>query len=270
MKTSNQILILAGALLLLIGCSERKSETPVTQSTVSVHGVGFADVVSTNFHGKYIQSKDYDIQICKSCHGGDFSGGTTGQSCNTCHNKPNGPENCTTCHGAVNAAPPKDLSDNVNVSSRGVGAHQMHLSGGNYGADVSCNECHSVPASVASPGHLDATLHAEIKFDSTSLLYRSNAAYNAANVSCANTYCHGNFSGGNNVTVTWNNASGTAAACGTCHGDATKTTLKEKAFPVTGHTAATVSSDCGTCHGMTVNSALQIIDRSRHVNGKIN
>jgi hypothetical protein len=77
-----------------------------------------------------------------------FTGGTTGQSCNTCHNKPNGPENCTTCHGSVNAAPPKDLSDNISPASRGVGAHQKHLLGGIIGKAVACTECHTVPATL--------------------------------------------------------------------------------------------------------------------------
>ncbi len=254
----------------LFGCSERKDDTPLAQSKVSVHGVGFIDPTSSNFHAKYIQGKKYDLTLCQSCHGADYSGGTTGQSCNSCHNKPAGPENCTTCHGSVNAAPPKDLAGNVATTSRGVGAHQKHLLGGVLNSGISCNECHSVPAKLSSPGHIDASDHAEVKFDTTSTYFRSTVSYNAATVSCANTYCHGNFSGGNNLSVIWNDASTTVAECGSCHGDVTKTTLKEKAFPKTGHTFAPVTSDCSTCHAAVVNASLVIIDPSKHVNGRIN
>jgi predicted CxxxxCH...CXXCH cytochrome family protein len=258
---------------LIIGaCSELKEEKSPTQGNISVHGVGFAIANSENSHTKFLQNNGWNTQTCKSCHGFSYDGGTSGQSCNTsaCHNKQNGPENCTTCHGSVNAAPPKDLSNNISPTFRGVGAHQKHLLGGILGAAVSCNECHKVPTTISAIGHIDATNHAEVRFDSTSAVFVSNASYNAANVSCANTYCHGNFNGGNNLTVTWNGTSSTVTECGSCHGDVTKTTLKEKAFPKTGHTAATVTADCWTCHGAVVNSSMAIIDPSKHVNGRIN
>ncbi len=267
MLFSTVAIILSG----LFGCSERKDDTPLVQSKVSIHGEGFKDPTSANFHAKYIQTKNYDIQLCQTCHGSDYSGGTTGQSCNTsaCHNKAAGPENCTTCHGSVNAAPPKDLTGNVSPTFRGVGAHQKHLLSGTLHAAIACNECHKVPTAVLSPGHIDATSRAEIRFDTTSAFFVSTASYNATNVSCANTYCHGNFSGGNNLSVTWNDTSSTVAECGSCHGDVTKTG-KAKIFPKTGHTSAAVTADCSTCHAAVINSSLAIIDPSKHVNGRIN
>ncbi|NUN70561.1 MAG: cytochrome c3 family protein [Bacteroidetes bacterium] len=270
MKTTFiSIMLLSG--LMLSSCSELQEEKVPTESTVSVHGKGFADASSANFHAAYVRNNKYDLTLCQSCHGNDFSGGTTGQSCNTCHNKPNGPENCTTCHGSVNAAPPNDLVGNSATTVRGVGAHQKHLLGGTLGAAVPCATCHVVPASLASAGHLDATPNAEVRFDTTSATYRSGASYAAANATCSNTYCHGNFNGGNgNVTMAWAGTGGsTSTACGTCHGDVTKATLKEKAFPVTGHTAASITSDCSTCHSRTVNASLAIIDPSKHMNGQV-
>ncbi len=256
--------------LLMTGCSERKEDKPLTAPVVSVHDAGFADPGSSRFHAVFLKGNNYDLKLCQSCHGADYSGGTTGQTCLTCHNKPNGPENCTTCHGSVNAAPPKDLSGNITPTFRGVGAHQVHLSGGTIGADVACSTCHSVPSVITSAGHIDGTPNAEIRFDTSSSVYRSGVSYSATNVSCTNTYCHGNFKGGNaNVTMTWNDTSSAATACGTCHGDVSKSTLKEKAFPVTGHTAAAVTSDCSTCHSRTVNAAMAIIDPSRHMNGQV-
>lgn len=273
MKNNSRILFVISVLVLsFVGCSELKNDKTAIGPTVSVHGTGFADTTkksSANFHAKYVQAKNYDLQLCQSCHGGDYSGGTTGQSCNTCHNKPSGPENCTTCHGSSNAAPPKDLADNISPTSRSVGVHQKHLNGGILGAAVGCNECHKVPKMFSDAGHIDATIHAEVVFDSTSVFHRSNAVYSSANVSCANTYCHGNFNGGNlNVSMTWTDTSNAATQCGTCHGDITKATIEEKAFPKSGHPAIG-SIKCYQCHSNTVNSSMAIIDPSKHINGKI-
>lgn len=262
-------LIVFCASLIIAGCSEVKDEKVPVQTVISVHGEGFLNPVSSNFHALYIRDNNYDIQTCKTCHGATYNGGTSGQSCNTCHNKQGGPENCTTCHGSVNAAPPKDLSNNISPSFRGVGAHQKHVLGGIIGAPVSCNECHKVPQKITDAGHIDISTHAEIMFDSTSKFFKSNAVYSAANVSCNNTYCHGNFSGGNqNVTIAWNVVSGSATACGTCHGDITKTTLEEKAFPKTGHPAIGTLK-CNQCHSRTVNASMVIIDPSKHMNGVV-
>lgn len=255
--------------ILISGCSEVKDEKIPTQTVISVHGEGFANPASNNFHAAYIRNNNYDLQMCKSCHGSTYTGGTSGQSCNTCHNKQGGPENCTVCHGSVNAAPPKDLSGNISPTFRGVGAHQKHVLGGILGAPVACKECHVVPTELNSSGHIDGTPHAELRFDSASVFFRSNAQYNASNVSCNNTYCHGNFNGGNqNATIAWNDTAASAVACGTCHGDVTKATLAEKAFPKTGHPAIG-SSNCNQCHSRTVNASLAIIDPSRHMNGVV-
>jgi predicted CxxxxCH...CXXCH cytochrome family protein len=164
----------------------------------------------------------------------------------------------------------KDLLGNTNSTIRTVGAHQKHVTQGTLGADVACSTCHAVPSTVAATGHLGSDSKAEVRFDTTLSMYRSNAIYNASNVSCANTYCHGNFNGGNlNRTMTWTDTSSTAVACGTCHGDATKSTTKEKAFPVSGHTFVSVTADCSSCHGAVVNASMAIINPSKHINGKI-
>ena len=276
MKNTIALFFVIGSLILLsfTGCSELKNDKTPVEPSMSVHGIGFADTtnqLSANFHAAYVRTKKYDLLLCQSCHGVDYAGGKTGQSCNSCHNKANGPENCLTCHGGgANAAPPKDLSWNMNIASRGVGAHQKHLLADTLFAKVACAECHNVPKNVKDAGHIDATDHAEIRFDSTSIFFKSNAAYNAGDVSCANTYCHGNFPGGNAVTMVWNDVTGSAAQCGTCHGDVNKLTVKEKAFPKTGHTYAAVTADCSTCHGAVVKADMTIIDANRHVNGKLN
>lgn len=251
--------------LFVIGCSEVNNDLKES----GFHGNGFVDASSENFHGKLIKTREYDIQGCKSCHGFDYSGGTANKSCLTCHNQQNGPENCTTCHGSVNAAPPKDLSGNSDPAMRGVGAHQKHILGGTLGAPVACSECHNVPQKVTDAGHLDNSLHAEVMFDSTSNKFKSNAIYDASSVSCTNTYCHGNFNGGNqDVTMKWTEVSSNEIPCGTCHGDVNGTTPESKAFPRSGHPAiGTVT--CVQCHGNVINSSMAIINPSKHMNGKV-
>lgn len=249
----------------IAGCSELKNESVPTKTEVTVHGKGFADttnVTLASFHGKYIQSKNYDLSLCQQCHGLDYSGGKVNQSCLSCHNKTGGPENCTTCHGSVNPAPPKDLSDNTSPAIRGVGAHQKHLLGGLLGAPVACRECHVVPSKVSDAGHIDNTLHAEITFNTSSKFYRANAVYNADSVSCSNTYCHGNFGYGNNAIVQWTNNTGTATMCGTCHSVA-NTDLVAKGHPVIG------TKSCSDCHGHVVDSGKNIINPALHINGQV-
>ncbi len=269
MKNTSLIYCVIGSLMLLaFGCGDLKNEKAPTQPSISVHGEGFADTThqsSSNFHTKYIQSKHYDIQLCKQCHGGDYSGGTAKMSCLTCHNKPAGPENCTTCHGSVNAAPPKDLSGNTSPSVRTVGAHQKHLLGGIAGA-VACKECHVVPSSVLSVGHIDATPGAEVRFDSLSIFHKSDATYNDG--TCANTYCHGNFTGGNKTAMSWTNTNN-AAQCGTCHGDVNGVTPEAKAFPKSGHISIAVGKKCSDCHSDVVDQNLTIINPAKHILGRI-
>ena len=269
-KNVAYVIVVLIASLLVIGCSELKEEKIPTQTAVSVHGEGFTNPSSTNFHGTFIQKSNYDISTCQQCHGLNYAGGTANRSCNTCHNKQDGPENCTTCHGSVNAAPPNDLIGRSSQTLRSVGAHQKHLLGGSLGSAVACTECHNVPTTLSEAGHIDNSQYAEVAFDSTSNKFRSNAVYSAATISCTNTYCHGNFNGGNlNISMTWTDTSSAATACGTCHGDVTKATLKEKAFPTTVHSAATVTSDCSTCHRAVVDANMNIINPARHINGGI-
>ncbi|MFA6541406.1 MAG: CxxxxCH/CxxCH domain-containing protein [Bacteroidota bacterium] len=270
-NTSLTYSIIVAALLLFAGCSDLKNDKATNPTTVSVHGEGFANPKSANFHAVLIKSKNYDTQACKQCHGGDYSGGTAEKSCLTCHNKPNGPENCTTCHGSVNAAPPKDLSNNTSPSVLTVGAHQKHLLGGILGNAVACKECHTVPASVLSVGHIDGVARAEVNFDTLSVFYKSNVMYNDG--SCANTYCHGNFTNGNAKVMTWNDTTASATECGSCHGDITKTTLADKAVPKQvsqgGSHPNLNGAACSSCHGHVINSSMQFLDLSKHINGTI-
>lgn len=271
MKTFVKYGIILGVIIgSIAGCSQLKNETTPVSPTLSLHGVGFKDTTSTNFHGIAIraQKQPWNVQGCRSCHGLRYDGGTAGQSCLTCHNKPNGPENCATCHGGANTAPWRDLSGNTQRTIKSVGAHQAHLVGGLTGAAVGCNVCHTVSEAAPYAGHFDngAT---QGKFDTTTVFYRSNASYTSSTATCSNTYCHGNFSGGNNLTMSWTDTSSTVVACGTCHGDVTKTTLEEKAFPKNNHPAIGTAK-CSQCHSSVVDANLNFTSKSRHINGAVN
>ena len=262
------------------GCSKLKNDSAPTAPSGSVHAEGFRDSTSPNFHQNAFRAQlKWNVESCKSCHGQKFDGGTAQKSCIGCHTQTNGPEACNTCHGGVNAAPPSDLSGNTQRTSKGVGAHQAHLAGGTIGVAVACKTCHSVPATVAAAGHIDDGI-AEVKTDTTSVFYRSDAVYTRSSATCAGTYCHGNFQNGNaSNIVTWTDTTGvnSATQCGTCHGDVTKADPQDRARPKTiseGGThpdkGAFGTTKCMNCHGAVVDANMNIINTSLHINGRVN
>jgi predicted CxxxxCH...CXXCH cytochrome family protein len=195
------------------------------------------------------------------------------------------PYNCTQCHGSVNAAPPKDLSGNTAISSPGVGAHQAHLLASDFvGATVACNECHLVPTVYDAPGHLDATPGAEVIFQGAVTTSRFShiagadtaATFSNATLQCANTYCHGYFPNGNKVSPVWNDETGQYRACGSCHGDPTKSTTGERALPKTRLNGGTHLSlqdnanilQCYRCHPSAIDSNYKL-NQSKHINGQV-
>jgi hypothetical protein len=62
---------------------------------------------------------------------------------------------------------------------------------------------------------------------------------------------------GLNYTPTWTNGAADAS-CGSCHG-----------IPPKGHIAVPIST-CGSCHFGIVSTDGKIIDKSKHINGKVN
>jgi predicted CxxxxCH...CXXCH cytochrome family protein len=261
------------------------------------HADGIIDPSSANFHGKLVGAANWTMTQCMKCHGSDYKGGISAKSCLNCHNQPKGPEDCSTCHGSsANPAPPKDVSRNTAVTARGVGAHQKHLVGGALSdGSLQCVDCHVVPTSLASPGHINTAVPnapaqiaatATVAYTKTNLpgtagaapydkgqpTYTPTPSYSAATVKCTNTYCHGNFKNGNATNApTWNDPA--SGACGTCHGDVTKATLGERAMPkntLYGNGTHYPVTYCYTCHGDVVDANWNIIDKSKHMNGKLN
>jgi predicted CxxxxCH...CXXCH cytochrome family protein len=157
---------------------------------------------------------------------------------------------CTSCHGGMGSnAPPSDTAGNVDVASPGVGAHQVHLSGGAHGRPVLCVECHVVPGQRSDPGHVDATPGAELSFSGVaSAGFVAQPVWNQATLTCSGTYCHGAESPG------WTRTEG-RIECTACHGMP----------PPDPHPQLTA---CDGCHH-NVTAAGAIIDRTRHVNGQV-
>lgn len=250
---------------------------------------------SASNHPNVLYSANYPLSQCKLCHGANYAGGRDANlTCmkSGCHvdanNTPKSPEACNTCHGnfkaaandLISAAPPNTVSGSTDPSNRGVGAHQKHLVTAAFGQLLKCQECHTVPTQVTSPGHL-GTLPAEVVFNDTLAQLKSGnganiprPSYDQATLKCNNTFCHGNWTirkatspsqfiyvdsvmVGANASPTWTGGS-SAAVCGSCHG-----------LPPKGHLVLALSS-CGTCHIGVVDNNGQITDKTKHINGKIN
>ena len=262
-------------------------------SGISVHKAGIVSPSSPDFHGKFLQDKGWSLSECSTCHGADYSGGLVSNSCNTCHSGTNGPESCNTCHGDFRdeskIAPPRDLSGNTQTSAKGVGAHSSHLYENMLSAEISCYECHPQVESADNYvfAHIDG-LPAEMKFGSIASSGLSTPSYNN-DLSCANTYCHGNFSFnknesenkyaytnseivGNNFSPIWNKVDGTQAACGTCHGEIDESGNLITPQPV-GHFGPSVGTfsldQCPVCHTATFNED-GTLNKLVHMNGEKN
>ena len=262
--------------------------------TTYPHTTGWVLASNANFHGKIIAGMQWRMDECKKCHGADYTGGTSGLKCATagCHLSRTGvaktPEMCNTCHGdflgesgdIASWAPPKALAGDTATTVRGVGAHQKHLAGV-LGKTVKCQECHVVPTTLYSLGHLDSNTPAEVVLNDTLAnlttgggTRTAHAVYNAISGNCATSYCHGNWTRrkanstsqgmftdtvmvGNTFAPKWTNGA-TDGACGTCHDT-----------PPKGHLVVDITS-CAACHGEVVDGTGKIINKSKHINGKIN
>lgn len=272
--------------VLIGGCADLQTNIPA-EKKVSVHKEGFANKTSVNFHGKYIAENNYDMRSCRQCHAGDYSGGLTGVSCLTCHTSPGGPEACNTCHGDFTdpskIAPPRALDGETSSSAITVGAHSDHLYSTKLGNATPCNECHKVPSKVYDDGHFNPDKL--VSFSDYAISHgAANAAFDASTGTCSNTYCHGNFSyskasapsedqfaftdtaivGNITNTVVWDkNLDGSQIKCGSCH-----------ALPPKGHIGYQDPrydiTTCSACHQGVIDAQGNIIDVSKHINGKAN
>ncbi len=187
--------------------------------------------------------------------------------------------NCSSCHGSVmNPAPPPDAAGDTSTASPFVGAHQVHLNGSAFASTVECSTCHIVPTSIGPgihPGGISSATLVTFSgvamtetntpgtrfYDSTLATVTPQPSFNAKTLKCSNTYCHGNFKGGNNSSPTWNVVNSSQDSCGSCHGlppnDAT-------------HNGKGITlQTCYYCHSPMIGPDGVILENSMHVTGKL-
>ena len=250
-----------------------------------VNGLVDADSHSTGWsastaHG--YSANQQGLQACTSCHTGFGAGGNGGGSCNDCHAS-HGHDawqtECTFCHGTADrafnqtgsfpvgrlvptltelaASPPVGPQGQTLGTDEMVGAHQKHVNPAATGArsiPIACTDCHAgpLPTGVA---HVDGLL-APLPFGGIALTGGiGNASFNPGTpLTCSNTYCHGNFTGGAGASPVWT-ASG-RLACTACHGSP----------PPTSTTHHPVNTSCTSCHtGYTSSTVIA----STHVDGAV-
>ncbi len=140
---------------------------------------GWLDKTSANFHG--LDASTRGVNDCARCHGEDFTGGLSGQS-------------CTHCHTSQSGHPATGWLDNTSASFHGdrMAATGMEYCAGCHGADytggdanVSCFTCHDGPSGHPATGW----------FDTSSENFHGLAASSRLPTDCA--ACHGeDFNGG--------------------------------------------------------------------------
>lgn len=297
MKTESilPLVVIVAAAVLLWGCSDLKTDSQVASPfVVDVHPSGFASSSSANFHGTAVQNAGWEMRNCRQCHGGSYTG-SNAPSCisSGCHVDANGnaksPESCNTCHGNFSGvatdtaswAPPRTIVGDTVATLRGVGAHQDHLNPRDmsFSSPVACSNCHNVPSSVYVQGHFDSPLPARVSFTNPLASTRSGGlvpapGYDPQSLSCNNTFCHGNWRlqkstsqnkfvyadsviSGANFTPHWTGGD-PQGACGTCHG-----------LPPSGHLDFGANAPCTSCHYLDPNKQSGPLDKSIHINGKI-
>jgi predicted CxxxxCH...CXXCH cytochrome family protein len=169
---------------------------------------------------------------------------------------------CNYCHGsAENPAPPNAVTDGQDETSFvGVGAHQIHVTGGAVYPALDCAVCHPTPDADDPLSHV-GPLPAEITFGGVALLGGLTPEWNRAEATCANVYCHGAglaIGGGAYPAPSWTFADGAHPGnCGGCHG----------APPPAPHPQ---DAACAACHPGTV-AADGTIDLAGglHINGTV-
>jgi len=277
------ILFVFIAPLLFINCSEVTDKISQPEDLEGVHPDGFGKLGSDNFHSFKIQAQNWSMTTCQKCHAVDYSGGLTNVTCLDCHTSEAGPEACNTCHGVfadeTRIAPPTDLNNNFETSAKGVGAHTTHIYENSLSLSISCNECHPSNESGSInyiSSHIDG-LPAEIQFGDIATLESDSTEYSFSNLSCSNTYCHGNFEygnvKGNKFMPIWNLVDGTQAACGTCHGELDIEGNLVTPLPE-GHFGNATINECINCHPTAFNYYNSEQDfefnTSNHINGEKN
>jgi predicted CxxxxCH...CXXCH cytochrome family protein len=264
-----------------------------TTCTVYCHGATLGGGVLTTPTWTRVDSSQ---DRCGNCHGTPPPAPhPEGSDCGTCHptvargsttfldpaSHINGtvefttdvPE-CDDCHGGDgNPAPPVDLDGNTDRAMPGVGAHREHLGRSEWHRELSCAQCHVVPVSESSPGHVDGDNVAEVQFDDLN----PDAAYNQGSATCTGLYCHGNASF-RLGTVVW--TEDLTLGCDSCHddgsgGSSSSNGAVRASDDDSGGEALSrqhrkhyeKNIECFECHDSVLDQALVFVNPDLHING---
>ena len=230
-----------------------------TVQVTSSHPAGWSDKAQHGF-----QVNLTGLAGCKACHGADLAGGTSGISCAACHASAGyagWDTNCTFCHGNRSTgrqSPPVDIQGRSVVTNTSVGRHDKHAAPA-MSRPFACAECHPARAGsvILDAAHLDGNGIAEVAFARTGTYTRTSATA----ATCASTYCHGNFTGGNaSANPSW--VSTTAMTCTSCH-DSPPDTGRHSTHQRRGFA-------CTVCHGSgytRTGTSTGTVNATLHVNG---
>ena len=248
----------------IVDCELAALDTPV-------HERGVLDPASAQFHGATLAALGWDLRTCASCHGDDFTGGSSGATCTTCHT--GGPTACETCHPLDEAKAPRGAQGGARPYGAGAlsSAHRAHVRAG-----LACDDCHVVPQQWDDLGHVRSSAArgaagadaapAELTFGARARASGASPQYNAG--TCSGVYCHGVTlaTGGGRLTApSWTGQD--QAACGTCHGAppashaddrcaACHSTATARPAPhVDGVLTVGASAGCSGCHGDATSAA---------------
>ncbi|MFH1699887.1 MAG: CxxxxCH/CxxCH domain-containing protein [Candidatus Zixiibacteriota bacterium] len=248
----------------------------------SCHDIGDDPALLLGAHKFHVDIMSFN---CSQCHGSVVDDGlnitvaslhvngiintaiTNPEICERCHGPNASP--CSGCHGGLDndtGAPPYDLRGDSANTLLGVGAHTAHLTDSPLAAALECGTCHIVPDDIIDSLHLDLGTES---IDSIAEITWSGLADNGESIwdrnaaECSNSYCHGNFIGGNVAnTPVWTAVN--QAECGTCHddGSAPLNLSSVHYFHV-----GTAAIRCSLCHSEVIDNQKEIVSNQLHVNG---
>jgi len=266
MRKGHRLLMVAGLLLALVGCSEVSTNHPVPldEKCEVCHGMPPEDLLTTSYHSKHVTELGLGCNRCHygydTIHGwklselhrnGDLNYDTS--RCARCHDY----NDCDRCHWS----PPKD-------TERQRRAHDPHMN--KY--DITCNTCHKgydlktrdFPEDLHENDRLDIIFDTKMKPGFEGIFPQS---YDSASGTCYNLYCHGavTIGGKSSVALTDQMATDTAK-CSFCHN--TTALLNE----VTIHSKPAhleYFKDCLNCHpGFSL--SIMSTDSTTHRDGPLN
>lgn len=221
---------------------------------------------------------DGSHRTCTSCHS-THPGGVNGGGCSTCHGavvndtetiinpslhvngsvqvgrNGDSPDSlaCNSCHN-LEANPPVALDWS---GSLGPAAHRAHLTTA-LATSLECEECHQVPDSLFSTGHIDTPLPAEVIFapGSRAGLNGIVPSWGVADATCI-AYCHSPTSAA--PSPAWDDPA-VVIGCSSCHG----------APPPSPHPQVLGVENCLLCHGDVTDEEGNILRPDKHMDGNVN